>query len=127
MGDSIGSDRFFHGEIMARWAEDWDRIYTRGAGKLAISDCEDAGVCLALQRLAQMGRVDFRRLLILRTACNFTVPPTGVTAERSLFGDTISDSSGVAYLPALEADYRVGSVVALSLLQGWSRYRDQVP
>ena len=127
MGDSIGSDRFFHGEIMARWAEDWDRIYTRGAGKLAISDCEDAGVCLALQRLAQMGRVDFRRLLILRTACNFTVPPTGVTAERSLFGDTISDSNGVAYLPALEADYRVGSVVALSLLQGWSRYRDQVP
>jgi purine nucleoside permease len=127
IGDSIGSDRFFHGEIMARWAEDWDRIYTRGAGKLAISDCEDAGACLALQRLAQMGRVDFNRLLILRTACNFTVPPTGVTAERSLFGDTVSDSSGVAYIPALEADYRVGSVVVLSLLQGWPKYRDQVP
>jgi purine nucleoside permease len=127
MGDSIGSDRFFHGEIMARWAEDWDRIYTRGEGKLAISDCEDAGACLALQRLSQMGRVDFSRLLILRTACNFTVPPTGVTAERSLFGDTISDSSGVAYLPALEADYRVGSVVALKLLDGWDKYRDAVP
>jgi purine nucleoside permease len=127
MGDSIGSDRFFHGEIMARWAEDWDRIYTRGTGRLAISDCEDAGACLALQRLAQMGKVDFGRLLILRTACNFTVPPTGVTAERSLFGDTISDSSGVAYLPALEADYRVGSVVALELLRGWARYKDHVP
>jgi len=127
MGDSIASDRFFHGEIMARWAEDWDRIYTRGTGKLAISDCEDAGACIALQRLAQMGRVDFNRLLILRTACNFTVPPTGVTAEKSLFGDTISDSSGVAYIPALEADYRVGSVVVLNLLQGWTKYRDQVP
>jgi purine nucleoside permease len=125
--DSIGSDRFFHGEIMARWAEDWDRIYTRGTGKLAISDCEDAGVCLALQRLALMGRVDFKRLLILRTACNFTVPPTGVTAARSLFGDTISDSSGVAYIPALEADYQVGSVVVLKLLEGWPRYRDQIP
>jgi purine nucleoside permease len=127
MGDSIASDRFFHGEIMARWAEDWDRIYTRGAGKLAISDCEDAGVCLAMQRLAGMGRVDFKRLLILRTACNFTVPPAGVTAEKSLFGDTISDSSGVAYIPALDADYRVGSVVALKLLGGWDHYRDQVP
>jgi len=127
MGDSIGSDRFFHGEIMARWAEDWDRIYSRGAGSLAISDCEDAGVCLALQRLAQMGKVDFNRLLILRTACNFTVPPTGVTAAGSLFGETISDSSGVAYIPALEADYRVGSVVVLKLLQGWDRYRDQIP
>jgi purine nucleoside permease len=127
LGDSIASDRFFHGEIMARWAEDWDRIYTRGAGRLAISDCEDAGACLALQRLAQMGKVDFNRFLILRTACNFTVPPTGVTAEGSLFGDTVSDSSGVAYLPALEADYRIGSVVALHLLQGWTSYRDQVP
>ena len=127
LGDSIGADRFFHGEIMARWAEDWDRIYTRGAGRLAISDCEDAGVCLALQRLAAMGRVDSGRLLILRTACNFTVPPTGVTAAKSLFGDTISDSSGVAYIPALEADYRVGSVVALKLLEGWDKYRDRAP
>jgi purine nucleoside permease len=127
MGDSIGSDRFFHGEIMARWAEDWDRIYTRGAGRLAISDCEDAGACIAFQRLAAMGRVDFNRLLILRTASNFTVPPTGVTAEKSLFGDTLSDSSGVAYIPALEADYRVGSVVALKLLDGWAVYRDHVP
>jgi purine nucleoside permease len=127
VGDSIGSDRFFHGEIMARWAEDWDRIYTRGTGRLAISDCEDAGACIAFQRLAQMGKVDFNRFLILRTACNFTVPPQGVTAERSLFGDTISDSSGVAYLPALEADYQVGSVVVLNLLQGWGKYRDEIP
>jgi purine nucleoside permease len=112
---------------MTRWAEDWDRIYTRGAGTLAISDCEDAGVCLALQRLEQMGRVDFKRLLILRTACNFIVPPTGVTAEASLFGETIADSSGVAYVPALEADYRVGSVVAAALLKDWEKYRDHAP
>jgi|CZKI01.1.fsa_nt_gi purine nucleoside permease len=127
MADSMGADRFFHGAIMTRWAEDWDRIYTRGAGLFAISDCEDAGVCIALQRLSQMGRADFNRLLILRTACNFTVPPTGVSAERSLFGDTISDSSGVAYVPALEADYRVGSVVASALLKNWEKYRDHAP
>ncbi|HXQ81596.1 MAG TPA: purine nucleoside permease [Opitutaceae bacterium] len=127
MADSMGSDRFFHGALMTRWAEDWDRIYTRGAGSFAISDCEDAGVCIALQRLSQMGRVDFNRLLILRTACNFTVPPAGVSAEGSLFGDTISDSSGVAYIPALEADYRVGSVVVSTLLQNWEKYRDHAP
>jgi len=74
-----------------------------------------------------MGRVDFNRLLILRTACNLTVPPSGVTPADSLFGDTISDSGGVAVLPALEADYRVGSVVVLELLQGWSKYRDNIP
>ena len=127
MGDSIASDRFFHGDLMARWAADWDRIYTRGEGTLAISDCEDAGACIALQRLARMGKVDFKRILVLRTACNYTVPPTGVTAEKSLFGDTISDSSGVAYITALEADYRVGSVVVEKLLQGRDLYRDKTP
>jgi purine nucleoside permease len=74
-----------------------------------------------------MGRVDFKRLLILRTACNFIVPPAGVSAEGSLFGETISDSSGVAYVPALDADYRVGSVVVAALLKNWEKYRDHVP
>lgn len=123
IGDSIAGDRFFHGALMTKWAEDWVRIYTRGKGTLAVSDCEDAGAGLAFQRLAQMGKVDFNRLLILRTVCNFIVPATGVTPQQSLFGDTISDSSGTAYLPALESAYRVGSVVALELLN----HPDSVP
>lgn len=116
LGISLGADRFFHGELMTRWAEDWVRLYTHGRGELTICDCEDQGVCLALRDLDRMGRADFGRLLILRTACNFVVPPPGVSAADSLFGATISDSAGVAYLPALEADYRVGSVVAAQLL-----------
>jgi purine nucleoside permease len=127
IGDSIGGDRFFHGALMTRWAEDWVRIYTRGKGALAISDCEDAGACLAFQRLAQMGKVDDNRLLILRTACNFIVPPSGDTAAQSLFGDTISDSSGVAYVPALECAYRVGHVVTAALLKERERFRDHLP
>jgi len=74
-----------------------------------------------------MGRVDYNRLLILRTASNFTVPPTGVTPQKSLFGNLLTDSSDAGYIPALEADYRVGSVVALKLLQGWPEYRDRIP
>jgi purine nucleoside permease len=127
LGDSIAGDRFFHGKQMTLWAEEWVKVYTRGKGRLAISDCEDAGVCLAIQRLAMMGKVDFKRLLVLRTSCNFTVPPEGVSADRSLFGDTISDSSGVAYIPALEADYAVGSVVVARLLAGWDTYKDHIP
>jgi purine nucleoside permease len=127
LGDSLGGDRFFHGALMMRWAEDWVKIYTHGKGSLAMSDCEDQGVCLALQRLGMMGKVDSNRLLILRTACNYILPPPGVTTADSLFGDTVSDTGGMAYLPALEADYRVGSVVVLNLLQGWDKYRDQIP
>jgi len=33
----------------------------------------------------------------------------------------------VAYIPALESDYRIGSVVVLKLLEGWDTYRDKIP
>lgn len=127
IGVSMGADRFFHGALMTKWAEDWVRIYTRGRSQLTICDCEDQGVCLAIRELSRMGKADFNRLLILRTACNFVVPPAGVSAADSLFNETISDSAGVAYLPALEADYRVGSVVTAELLAHWERYRGEVP
>jgi purine nucleoside permease len=127
MADSMGGDRFWYGAVMMRWAEEWDKIYTRGKGTYAIADCEDAGMCLAFQRLAMMGKVDFNRLLILRTASNYSVPTKGVSATDGLFNETISDSGGTGYLPALEADYRVGSVVVAALLKDRDKYRDATP
>ncbi|HEY9126844.1 MAG TPA: purine nucleoside permease [Acidobacteriaceae bacterium] len=123
-GDSLGTDHFWHGAIMTRWAEDWVTAYTHGEGKLAISDCEDQGIVLAADRLGQLGRVDPRRLLVLRTASNFTLQAPGVTAERSLF-DGLVTSSG--YLPALEAAYTTGGVVVHKLLDGWDEYNERVP
>lgn len=126
-GDSLAGDRFWHGVQMAQWARDWVRLYTRGSGEMMMSDCEDAGVCIALQKLQQMGKVDFNRLLVLRAACNYVIPPPGITPTAGLFTDTISESGGVAYLPALEACYRVGSVASSALLKDWDTYKDHTP
>jgi purine nucleoside permease len=123
-GDSLGANRFWHGAIMNRWAEDWVRLYTRGKGSLAIADCEDQGLLLAVEKLGQLGRVDPKRLLVLRTASNFTVPPPGVAPATSLF-ENLASSPG--YLPSLEANYQVGSVVTGELLLHWDQYHDHVP
>jgi purine nucleoside permease len=123
-GDSMGVDRFWAGPIMTKWAEDWVRLYTRGTGSLAVADCEDQGVLLAIQKLGRLGRVDPNRLLILRTASNFTAPPPGVAAEKFLFDDL---ASSPGYLPALDANYQVGSAVVAKLLGGWSQFKDQTP
>jgi len=123
-GDSVASSRFWTGTVMTRWAEDWDRIYTKGQGSLAIGDGEDQGLFLAIEQLNKLGRADAKRLLILRTVSNFTMPPPGIRADKSLFDD-LSRSPG--YLPALEADYRVGSVVVHNLLEHWEQYEDQLP
>jgi len=123
-GDSMGADRFWAGAIMTRWAEDWVRLYTRGAGALAIADCEDQGIMLAVERLDRLGRLDPKRLLILRTASNFVEPPPGIAPEKYLFDDL---ASSPGYLPSLEANYRVGSVVVAELLKNWAKYETQVP
>jgi purine nucleoside permease len=123
-GDSLGTDHFWHGAVMTKWAEDWVRLYTRGSGTLAISDCEDQGVVLAMRKLDQLGRVNFNRLLILRTASNFTLPAEGLSAEKSLF-DNLASSPG--YIPALDANYQVGDVVVKALLGDWGRYEATTP
>jgi purine nucleoside permease len=123
-GDSLGTDHFWHGAIMTKWAEDWVRMYTRGSGSLAISDCEDQGIVLAMSKLASLGRVDFNRLLILRTASNFTLPSEGISAEKSLF-DNLASSPG--YIPALDANYRVGDIVVTTILKNWDRYENSTP
>jgi purine nucleoside permease len=123
-GDSVASSRFWTGTVMTRWAEDWDRIYTKAKGSLAIGDGEDQGLFLAVGQLDKLGRVDAKRLLILRSVSNFTMPPPGVRADKSLFDD-LSGSPG--YLPALEAGYRVGSTVVHNLLEHWEQYEEQVP
>ena len=120
----MGADHFWSGAIMTRWAEDWVRLYTRGAGSLAIADCEDQGIMLAFQELDRLGRVDANRLLILRTASNFTMPPSGISAEKYLFDDL---ASSPGYLPALETNYRVGSIVVSNLLQNWDQFKNQIP
>jgi purine nucleoside permease len=123
-GDSLGTDHFWHGAILNQWAEDWVRLYTRGKGSLEIADCEDQGIVLAIEKLDQLGRVNKARLLVLRTASNFTVPPPGTAPVKSLF-ENLASSPG--YLPSLEANYQVGSVVTTELLKHWDHYQDKTP
>ena len=123
-GDSLGTDHFWHGRILTDWARDWVRLYTRGNGALAMADCEDQGMVLAMTELDRLGKVSFQRLMILRTASNYVLPPKGVAANVSLF-ENLADSPG--YIPALDANYKVGSVVAQEIVKNWGKYEETVP
>ena len=106
---------------MQKWADDWTALYTQGAGSAAMTNMEDHGLANALTRLGAMGRVDFQRVLILRTGSNFSMPPTGQSAAESM----VAEYQGM--LPALEAAHRVGAPVVHALLKDWSRYEAKTP
>jgi purine nucleoside permease len=86
---------------------------------------EDTGTLQSLTFLARAGRVDVRRVLVLRTASNFDQPPPGISAADNLARTKLGQYS--AYLPALEAAWRVGNTVVESLVKDWQRYRDISP
>jgi purine nucleoside permease len=125
MGDEVSSSRYWHGKLFDAWATEWMRYFTNGQGEFATTAMEDTGTLQSLEYLANAGRVDRRRVLILRTVSNYDREPRGMTAAESLATQRIGKYSG--YLPSLEAAYTVGHAVVQELLTHWSDYSKQIP
>jgi purine nucleoside permease len=120
-GETFGCCRYWHGGAMTHWASDWTRLWTDGKGQFAMSDMEDQGIAAALSRLSKMGRVDFQRVMFLRTASNYCMQAPNQDVNKSLHAEY------AGYLPSLEAAYRVGSRVTHELAANWPAYREQPP
>jgi len=120
-GDVLSASTFWHGKLMDQWANEWVKYWTGGRGNFVMTAMEDTGTMQALTFLANAGRVDRDRVMILRTASNFDQQAPGTSAAESL-------AQGVrAFLPAIEAAWRVGHPVVQELTDHWDRYRDQLP
>ncbi len=125
-GDNVAAMDFWHGKLMNAWAEAWVKYYTRGAGTFATSAMEDSGTLESLTALTRAGKADVSRALVLRTASNFDMQWPGATAIESLSGESLAKGYS-AYLPALEAAYRVGSQVVHQLVKHWAVYEKTPP
>ena len=82
MGETLGSVRYWHGEPRTRWAEDWTRLWTRGAGLFVMTNMESQTYQAEMRVLGKQGFVDLNRIMVLRTASNFSEPPPGVPGDR---------------------------------------------
>lgn len=125
LGDEVSSSTYWHGKRMDAWAAEWMRYFTDGQGRFATTAMEDTGTLQSLQYLAKAGKVDWQRVLVLRTVSNYDRQPSGMDAATSLANQRIGQYG--AYLPSLEAAYSVGHVVAGELITNWSLYREGAP
>lgn len=125
LGDEISSSTFWHGRLFDAWASQWVSYFTGGQGQFFTTAMEDTGTLLSLKSLAAAHRVDWSRILILRTVSNYDQQPRGLSAAESLSRQRIGSYS--AYLPSLEAAYTVGHTVVNELLTHWQRYANATP
>jgi purine nucleoside permease len=115
VGANLATEIFWHGHYMDAWAHRWIGFETDGAGHLATTSMNDTGALLALQALTRQGKTDWNNALLLRTASNFDMPPSGVTAAQNLARERHGSYTG--YMPALEAAYRTGHVIVAEWLK----------
>ncbi len=125
MGDEISSSTYWHGKFFDAWAAEWVSYFTGGKGEFATTAMEDTGTLQSLEFLSKAGRVDSKRVLVLRTVSNFDRQPIGMSAAESLATQRIGKYSG--YLPSLEAAYTVGHAVVSELLSHWTKYQQTIP
>jgi purine nucleoside permease len=123
-GDNLAGMTFWHGKLLNEWANRWTKYWTDGKGEFVTSAMEDTGSFQSLTYLHPTGKVNKDRVMVLRTASNYTMQPANMSAAEHL----LQENAGYAGLAAsVEAAYQVGSAVVDELVKHWPKYRDRTP
>jgi len=121
IGATLASARYWHGEGRTQWARDWVKLWTRGKDQMTTTAMEQAAYVGTLKRMADQGLVDFNRVMMLRGASNYSMPPPGMPVTKTIGDESLGTDA------AFEAEYRAGSAVVDEILAHWDKYRDTPP
>ncbi|KAG9018011.1 hypothetical protein FRB90_012679, partial [Tulasnella sp. 427] len=117
--DTATSDVWFSGKILSDAFADVTRIWTNGTGNYCATAQEDNGTLEALLRGAKDGKLDYSRIILMRTFSDFDQPYPN---SESIFNLRYADQG--ALFPSLANIYLAGIKVVEGILKGWdSRFK----
>jgi len=123
--DTLGGDTWWHGRKLGEHARAWTRLMTDGRGTYCTTQQEDNATRNALERAAAAGKVDLKRLAVLRTGSNFDRPYPGQSAQASLLASTTGATGG--FVPATRNLEIVGGLLVRDIVARWPLWKDGVP
>ncbi|KAF2212183.1 hypothetical protein CERZMDRAFT_111952 [Cercospora zeae-maydis SCOH1-5] len=115
IGDTTASNTFFHGRLLADAAARVTKLYTDGQAEYCMTAQEDTATLSALLRGAMEKRVDFSRIVLMRSGSNFDRPHADDLLPTVPF---VLDHGGLE--PALQNVYLVGHEIVTHILDDWS-------
>lgn len=119
--DTLSSDTYWHGSALAAALATQVAVVSDGQAQVCTTQMEDNATLAALARGAVAGRVDLRRVAVLRAGSNFDREAPGEDVAESLH----AKSGG--FVPATTNAYRVADALAQAILADWPHWRDGVP
>ncbi|HEX6703944.1 MAG TPA: purine nucleoside permease [Albitalea sp.] len=123
--DTLGGDTWWHGHRLGAHARAWTKLMTDGQGRYCTTQQEDNATYNALERAAAAGRVDLKRLAVLRTGSNFDRPHPGQSAHASLIASTTGATGGFGI--ATKNLAHVGGLLVRDIVARWPLWREGVP
>jgi purine nucleoside permease len=121
IGATFASDYYWHGTVTTQFAEDWVKLWSAGKGTFVMTEMEDSGFMEALERLDRLHRADLRRVMVLRTGSNYSMPRPGHTAVESVTAHYIGTRL------AVESAWLCGSTVLHEILNHWEKTATHIP
>lgn len=116
LGAAFSTARYWHGAKRTQWARDWVKLWTNGQDVLSNAAMEPAAYVGTLQRMAVLGRLDFQRVMMLRGASNYTMPPPGQDILSTMGDESMGTTA------AFESLHRTGAPVIHELVSHWEKY-----
>ncbi|KAJ7509694.1 purine nucleoside permease [Mycena galericulata] len=114
MCDTLTSDTFWSGALLAEAFENTTALLTNGSGVYCSTQQEDNAVLSALLRGALFHLVDFSRIIVMRSGSDFDRPPPGESAADAMFAPM------VGFPPALLNLRIAGVKVVQGVIDGWA-------
>lgn len=121
-GDEISGQAYWHGEMLTKRYAKLTTDFSGGKSRFVMTAMEDTGVANALRRLTAVGKADYDRLIVLRTASNYSQQAPGESPVDSMNRPYAGVGDAAAYAARVVA----GKVVD-ELSGDWVKYRDKIP
>ncbi|TBU38215.1 purine nucleoside permease [Dichomitus squalens] len=113
--DTATSDVWWSGALLGAAFENTTTLFTNGTGVYCTTQQEDGAVLGALLRGALARRVDFGRVIAMRTASDFDRPPPGMSAADNLFNGQYA-----GYDASVRNVYLAGVQVVQGVVNEWA-------
>ncbi|RSH95295.1 hypothetical protein EHS25_000382 [Saitozyma podzolica] len=113
-GDVSTSDVWFSGSLLSEAVANYTLLWTNGTGNYAFTAEEDNATFEAMIRAHKAGRVDFARVILMRTASDFDRAPPGLDSAYSLL-EAPQDGFG----PSIANILIAGKPIVEGILNNW--------
>ncbi|TPX11709.1 uncharacterized protein E0L32_007688 [Thyridium curvatum] len=114
-GDVLSSNVFWHSYRLSEAMAHVAKVYTSGQANYVMTAQEDSAILAALLRAALQHKVDFSRIILMRSGSNFDREPPGSELPELPF---VLDHGGLQ--PSLRNLYLSGVRVIEGILKGWT-------